>query len=30
LEEMMNKPQQEKDWRVILDLIDELTKGEEK
>jgi hypothetical protein len=30
LEEMMNKPQQEKEWRVILDLIDELTKGEEK
>lgn len=30
LEEMMGKPQQEKDWRTILDLIDELTKGEEK
>ena len=30
LEEMMDKPEQEKEWRVILDLIDELTKGEEK
>ena len=30
LEEMMNTPHQEKDWRAILDLIDELTKGEEK
>lgn len=30
LEEMMDKPEREKDWRVILDLIDELTKGEEK
>jgi predicted SprT family Zn-dependent metalloprotease len=30
LEEMMGKPHQEKDWRTILDLIDELTKGEEK
>jgi hypothetical protein len=30
LEEMMDKPEREKDWRVILDLIDELTKGESK
>ena len=30
LEEMMQKPEREKDWRAILDLIDELTKGEEK
>lgn len=30
LECMIDKPHQEKDWRVILDLIDELTKGEEK
>lgn len=30
LEEMMTKPEREKDWRVILDLIDELTKGESK
>jgi hypothetical protein len=30
LECMIDKPHREKDWRVILDLIDELTKGEEK
>lgn len=27
---MMDKPEQEKDWRLILALIDELTKGESK
>ena len=30
LEEMMDSPHQEKEWRTILDLIDELTKGESK
>ena len=30
LEEMMDSPHQEKEWRAILDLIDELTKGESK
>lgn len=29
LEEMMGKPEREKDWRAVLDLIDEL-KGESK